>query len=394
MRIALLFSSYGPYHLARLRALREVSCVLPLEFSDNDAYHWEVEEEKHEAGIISLSAPTSGNARRRTPIMTRLAGEFLKFSPDAVALPGYAEAFALAAVRVCRRLGIPAILMSDSHAASGPRRIFREALKGHLLMLYQAAFVAGTPHAEYLAQLGFPCDRIAKGYDVVDNGHFSGADLDGDGKETPRRPKGKVRPYFFSCARFVEKKNLMLLIEAFARYRSQTSLPPWDLVIAGDGPLLGATSRRVSELTLAPHVRLLGRKSYGELPTLYSSAGAFVLPSLSDEWGLVVNEAMAAGLPVVVSKAAGCRTDLVVDGINGYAFDPSNAAELAARMCEIAASPDLDDMGRASRRIIQTWNLHRFASGLMTAAAIARRSQPAAHPHVGATIAAALSYRM
>jgi glycosyltransferase involved in cell wall biosynthesis len=395
MRIALLFSSYGPYHLARLRALREVSTVLPLEFSDtDDAYHWDVESEKRQAGVISLSAATSGNGRRRTPIMARLAGELLRFSPDAVAIPGYAKAFALAAVRVCQGLGIPAVLMSDSHAASGPRRIFREALKGQLLMLYQAAFVAGTPHAEYLAQLGFPRDRIAKGYDVVDNRHFSGADLDRHAHETPRRPKETAKPYFFCCARFVEKKNLALLIEAFAQYRAQTRLPPWDLVIAGDGPLFSAILRRVSELALAPHVRLLGRKGYDELPALYGAAGAFVFPSLSDEWGLVVNEAMAAGLPVLVSKTAGCRPDLFVEGVNGYAFDPTNAAELADRMRQMAASADRSDMAQASRRIIRRWDVHRFASGLMTAATIARQSQPATHPRVGTTIAAALSYRM
>ncbi|HET6389275.1 glycosyltransferase [Hyphomicrobium sp.] len=389
MKIALLFRSYGPYHLARLAAVRQYHSVLALEYSDIDAdYGWEVAAQKRDAGVIALSNPRGAEAFAK-----RLTAELGRFMPDAVAIPGYAEPFALAALRTCNALNIPAILMSDTHAGSVSRNRVREALKRQLVQLYRAAFVAGTPHAEFLVSLGFPAHKIATGFDTIDNAHFAKASENTSEREALKQAN-LPKSFFLCCARLVSKKNLPFLIEAYARYRSAHSDQPWDLVIAGDGPLREAVTDRASELSVTSSVHLLGHKSYAALPGIYARAGAFVLPSIVDEWGLVVNEAMAAGLPVLVSEGAGCQRDLVEGGVNGFSFDPRDAGELARLLAAVATSSNREEMGAASRRIISEWDLGRFVQGLTQAVDLAKRPRGVKRLHMGAAVATALSIRI
>jgi glycosyltransferase involved in cell wall biosynthesis len=233
VRIALLFRSYGPYHIARLGALRLRHPVLALEHSDPDPdYDWSATEQKREARVVSLS-----NSERKfksgTSFTANLAAQLCKFSADVLAIPGYSEPFALAALRLCHALGIPAVLMSDTHAGSVRGDFSREMLKRQLLPLYQSALVAGSPHAEYLASLGFSEDKIATGFDVVDNRHFTKANV-GNAVNTASNRRDLPQSYFFCSARLVEKKNLPRLLEAFALYRREHGEGAWELVLAGD----------------------------------------------------------------------------------------------------------------------------------------------------------------
>jgi glycosyltransferase involved in cell wall biosynthesis len=387
MRIALLFRSYGPYHLARLKAARSKVSVLAVEFSEVDSeYDWNVADQKRRAGVVSLS--TTGRRRGRDEI-AKLKNLLRAFSPHAVAIPGYSEPQCLSAARLCRDLGIPTVLMSDSHALGRKRHSLREILKRSLMSLFDTALVAGTPHKNYLVRLGFPPEKIALGYDVVDNKHFGSGSALGLSTMTCLRP----RDYFFCCSRFVEGKNLHVLVDAFRHYQQSAGDDAWNLVIAGDGPLYASLSRYIEDLSLATHVHLVGRKTYQELPPLYAAAGAFVFPSSAETWGLVVNEAMAAGLPVLVSSAVGCHIDLVEDGINGYIFDPIDTAGLADLFSKLANAPDRNALGNASRRIFRDWDLDRFTSGLIAATSIARASRAAPRSATATAIAAALSYR-
>ena len=107
-----------------------------------------------------------------------------------------------------------------------------------------------------------------------------------------------------------------------------------------------------------------GFKQYGELPLYYANAGAFVHASTTEQWGLVVNEAMASGLPVLVSERCGCAPDLVETGRNGYTFDPHDVDALARLMLDMASDAcDRAAMGRASREIVARWSPATFAEG-------------------------------
>jgi glycosyltransferase involved in cell wall biosynthesis len=108
-----------------------------------------------------------------------------------------------------------------------------------------------------------------------------------------------------------------------------------------------------------------GLVSYFDLPGIYGLAKAFVHASTTEQWGLVVNEAMASGLPVLVSERCGCVSELVEDGVNGFTFDPRKTEELAQKMLFIYRDrPLLQRMGQESIALIAQWSLERFAKHL------------------------------
>ena len=125
-------------------------------------------------------------------------------------------------------------------------------------------------------------------------------------------------------------------------------------MLLGDGPLKSDLCRLISDLGLQHSVLLPGFKQYPELPAYYGLASAFVHASTTEQWGLVVNEAMASGLPVLVSNRCGCAADLVQEGVNGFTFDPFNVEQLAQLMFQISAFQPfrLSAFGSASREII------------------------------------------
>ena len=134
-------------------------------------------------------------------------------------------------------------------------------------------------------------------------------------------------------------------------------------------PLRSDLCRLISDLRLDACVHLPGFKQYPELPAYYGLASAFIHASTTEQWGLVVNEAMASGLPVLVSNRCGCARDLVQEGVNGFTFDPYNVEQMAELMLKISTFQDvsLSAFGDASRAIIIKWGPERFASGLKSA---------------------------
>ena len=145
----------------------------------------------------------------------------------------------------------------------------------------------------------------------------------------------------------------------------------WDLTLSGSGPLEAQLRDQVAAAGLAGRVEFAGFRQYPDLPDCYARAGALVLPSWSDQWGLVVNEAMAAGLPVLVSENCGCAPDLVRAGVNGWTFAPHDRAALEAGLARVAklSAAEWEAMGRASRELIAAYSPEAFAQALGQAAA-------------------------
>jgi glycosyltransferase involved in cell wall biosynthesis len=305
------------------------------------------------------------DGRLRTVLYDRLDAA----APDVVAVQGWSHGYGLLTLEWAVSRGVRRVVMSESQRIDFARARWKEAVKRRLIRLFQAGLVGGMTHADYLAELGLPGDRIFFGYDVVDNDHFrAGADA---ARAAPR-PPGLPAAYFLASSRLIERKNLLSLLDAYAAYRARAGAGAWDLVILGDGVQRGDLERRRDQLGLGDHVHMPGFKPYDELPTYYALAGAFVLPSNLEQWGLVVNEAMAAGLPVIVSDRCGCAVDLVEEGRNGFRFPPADAARLAELLARVAGPSDRAAMGRRSREIIATWSPARFADGLTRAVETAR----------------------
>jgi len=372
-RIAVLWSRFGPYHIARLEAagrrFGEGGRVVGLEVSrTDDTYAWGVTHgaECFERVTIFPHANYHDLAPRR--ISHAIGGALGRIKPEAVATVGWSFPEARAALRWCRLNGQPAICMSDSKRDDVPRRWWKEFLKRQVIRQFEAALVGGRPHAEYAAELGIPAERIFTGYDVVDNGYFAASAAEVRRQAAHwRRELALPEAFFLTCTRFIPVKNLFRLLDAYATY-SVHAPSPWGLVICGGGELEAELKGQAGVLGL-DSVRWPGFVQVSDLPKYYALASAFILPSIKDTWGLVVNEAMASGLPVLVSEKVGCRYDLVEDGANGYLFDPFDVDDMADAMRRMAALSDEERqaMGRRSEAIIADWGPERFAEGLWAA---------------------------
>jgi glycosyltransferase involved in cell wall biosynthesis len=269
--------------------------------------------------------------------------------------------------------------MSESTAYDAERSWVRERVKRRVVGLHQAALVGGTPHAKYLQELGFAKERIFRGYDVVENEYFAKeARAARENEEEMRASYRLPKQYMLASARFLPKKNLSGLLRAYAAYhKKMVGKGELDLVILGNGPLREKIEATRAEYELEEHVHFPGFKQYDDLPVYYGLAEFFVHASTTEQWGLVVNEAMAAGLPVLVSNRCGCARDLVKEGENGYTFDPKDSDQLADLLAKMTRLSQRDShMGRASRQVIGKWGPRAFGEGLESAAKTALDKPP------------------
>ena len=405
LAIVVIFHHIGPYHHARLNAAADRLSVTGLEWSGKAYDTWGAAESPAHYQKISLFLEATDRYPGKAELLRAFSLALEQANPDVVAVNGWNNVGSLVAANCCVHLGIPMIVMSESARQDEPRTWWKEMIKQRIVGVYSAALVGGQRHVEYLVELGMPRERVFTGYDVVDNDYFAERALEIRNSNPPqadgiRKKYGLPENYFLASARFIEKKNLPRLIRAYAKYRQRSSAfanqpsrkatagqeatagrevgnqksevtAPWDLVLLGDGPLKPDLCRLISDLRLIAHMHLPGFKQYEELPVYYALAKAFVHPSTTEQWGLVVNEAIASGLPVIVSDRCGCVPELVGD--NGFTFDPMNGDELTARLLDMASQSDhdLERLREASRRIAARFGPELFGKGLEQAASMA-----------------------
>jgi glycosyltransferase involved in cell wall biosynthesis len=153
------------------------------------------------------------------------------------------------------------------------------------------------------------------------------------------------------------------LLDAMTEYRRRAGAAAWGLLMVGSGPQAEALARRIG--SLSGSVAMLGFKQAEELAQIYGACAALILPSTSEPWGLVVNEAMAAGLPVLASDRVGAVFDLVFPGINGYVFDAESTRDMTEAMLRLSSQEvDASSMGLASARIVSNFTPDTWATAL------------------------------
>jgi glycosyltransferase involved in cell wall biosynthesis len=174
--------------------------------------------------------------------------------------------------------------------------------------------------------------------------------------EQPRpTSSGKVRILY--CGQLIERKGLDNLLDAFVSLADE--FPELELQLVGEGPLRKSLADRVP-VHLKDRVELAGFQGIDQLPRFFAAADIFVLPSLHDGWGVVVNQALAAGLPIVCSNAVGAAVDLVSPGQNGFVVPPADAAALAVAIRDLASSRERRAAyGNCSRERAHDWTPRR-----------------------------------
>jgi len=397
VKAAILFDNLGPYHMCRIREISPIAQVVAIEFGGVSAsYDWSVEYDGLK--VVTLNPNGTSWDMNKNDFKQKLKIALDNARPDVVFVPGWGFRGGRYAMKWCVQNKVPMVIMSESTQWDTPRNFIREWTKIQLVSLASSALVGGQPHTEYLETLKMPKDHIFQGYDVVDNDYFQKMAL---------KKKGYITgsPYFLASNRFVEKKNLLRLINAYNQYlityhdvRETNCIPmppPWPLILLGDGELMNEMLRYCRKLKLPFRDMILepletfssqidcfksggiifaGFRQIEDLPAFYANAGTFVHASTTEQWGLVVNEAMASGLPVIVSNHCGCALDLVHEGVNGFTFDPYDTMDLNKLMQQFSCmSPEsLAEMGQEGYHIVNLFaSPASFRKGFEAAAKVA-----------------------
>ena len=495
MKVAFVFDHFGPYHLARISAAAKVPewDVWGIELHPKSrTYAWE--SSKAAFGFHKISLPNVGlsGSAERFALLPHLEEALASCLPDVVFVNGWGDFMSLETIRWAKKQGVRLVVMSETRRVDGERAWWGEWVKSRIVSLCDAGLCGGESHRQYLGELGLPKDRVALGYNAVDNDFFAvakkfglqglrtmwpqedgilrgttkGTSLHEWGREhgarsfrrrersfepqiaqinTDSEPRNDTKsgnqsdaqgtcagaafsnpftselardsentslipsadgsaflpatalealagPYFLASNRFVRRKNLARLIQAYAKYVGRFQQGEvksiWPLVLLGDGELSSELKGLCADLGLpisdcecpedlklnsyklkTPAVGGLvvfpGFRQIDEIRAFYARAGAFIHPAFSEPWGLVINEAMASGLPILSSKNVGSAEELVQEGVNGFSFNPASVEELAEVLEKMAELPlqKREAMGSASKSIISNWGPERFSQG-------------------------------
>ncbi len=291
---------------------------------------------------------------------------------DAVWVHGYSSLNSLHAMLAARALGLPVLLRSDSwlrdRARSGSTLLAKRVFFRMLRSMADGVLAVGTRNEEYWRHYfgkDFPIFLLPY---AVDNDYFA--------RETATASKSRGdlqaawnlqpgRPVLLFASKLQERKLCGDLLEAYLQVHQTSGLHPY-LVIVGDGEMRDALEQRAGE-SGCPDIRFAGFRNQSELPRFFDLSTVFVLPARHEPWGLVVNEAMAAGLPVIVSDDAGCAVDLVRQGENGFIYPVGDRSALRQAMLAILEPGRAGAMGARSREIVAHWSYAADAEGLRAA---------------------------
>jgi glycosyltransferase involved in cell wall biosynthesis len=280
---------------------------------------------------------------------------------DAFVVPGWSLWAYWQAIRACRRVKVPVMVRGDSQLPAqrgGAVHLAKAVIFPRLLRAFDGYLYVGARNREYLRHYGAPAERMFFSPACVDNEAFRGGGAGRHAHEPSRK-----RLLF--VGKLIERKRPMDLVDAAGILRRRGR--DVELVFAGSGELAGRLEESACRVEVP--ARFLGFVNQSEMPAVYAAADVIVLPSDGSEtWGLVINEAMASGVPAVVSDEVGCGPDLVVPGATGATFRLGDTEAMAraiegvlaldAPTCRdhLAARMQIYSPGRAAEGIIEAAN--------------------------------------
>ena len=286
---------------------------------------------------------------------------------DAFVVPGWALWSYWQAARACRRAGVPVFVRGDSQLAGqrdGALRIAKALIFPHLLRRFDGFFHVGQRNREYLLHYGAPPQRLFFSPHCVDNAAFrAGSEAERQQAASTGTARGGSKRILF-VGKLVERKRPLDLLHAAAQVRRHGMSV--EVAFAGSGEL-ASSLEQFAKATDLP-VQFHGFVNQSEMPAIYASADVIALPSDGSEtWGLVVNEAMACGVPAVVSDVVGCGPDLVESGATGATF-PLGDIPAMAKAIEAVLAFDAPTMRDRLEARMQIYSPVRAAEGIIEGA--------------------------
>ena len=381
VRVAAVFPEPTPYRaplLDRVAALPEIDLTVLYAAGTVAGRTWRVQPKHRATFLRGIRLPGAERVLHHDyPLTPGVVSALNDARPDVVVVSGWSTFAAQAAIAWSRLRHVPYVLVVESHD-EGPRAGWRRAVKGTVVppVVTNASgvLVTGTLARNSMVGRGAAPERVRVFANTVDVDAFT-ADA---ARLAPSRPElraavgaGPEDVMVLSVARLAPEKGLDVLVRAVAGADDPHLL----LVVAGDG---GARSR-LEQLAREVGVRLVltGDVEWDRIVELYVAADVFALLSEREPWAVVVNEAAACGLPLVLSDRVGAAHDLLHDGENGRLVAAGDVAVAAAALRELAADPKLRRaQGARSRELARDWGYGPSVEGFLEAVreAMANRS--------------------
>jgi glycosyltransferase involved in cell wall biosynthesis len=371
-RLALITEIISPYRIPLFNALAKNEGVdlhvIFLAETDPDLRKWKVYKDEIKFSYQVLPSWRKRIGRHNWLLNRGLGGALSAFAPHVVLCGGYNYVASWQALLWSRMKQVPFLLWSESNAQDIRRaHSIVEFIKREFLSRCSGFVVPGSSAGEYLRAHKIREELIFVAPNAVDNELFAAAASEARQLAVIRRTElGLPERYFLFAGRLVREKGVYELLSAYAKLdkaiREQVGL-----VLVGDGAERAQLESFASTILLG-RVKFAGFAQRELLISYYALAEVLILPTYSDPWGLVVNEAMACGLPVIVSNVAGCAADLVRENWNGLLTPPKDESSLVAAMARIASQSELRNiMSANSSRHISHFSPVAWSLGIIGA---------------------------
>lgn len=377
-RLVILTEIISPYRIPVFNALAlnpEIDLhVIFLAETDPTMRQWHIYKDEIQFSYEVLPSRRYRLGKSNLLINRRVKAALHRASPRVVLCGGYNYLASWQALHWARKNHIPFLVwMESTHQDHRKGRWLTEKLKKKFLRQCNGVVVPGKSSLEYAASSGFTSDEIFVAPNAVDNDFFCrGAAAARSNSAELRKAKQLPLRFFLYVGRLIREKGVFDLVEAYGKLDAKLR-ESIALIFVGDGPDRGELMKAASDVNVGC-IQFRGFAQREELPIYYGLAETFTFPTHSDPWGLVVNEALASGLPVIASSAAGCAADLIDDGGNGRVISPGNCEQLVQAMKEISSSALLRErMAQRGSELVVHHSPQSCASGITAAALSSRR---------------------
>jgi len=368
-RLVIVTEIISPYRIPLFNTLAQHPDVdlhvIFLGETDPNLRQWQVYKQEIRFSFQVLPAWRKRIGRYNALLNSGIAKALDQAAPEAILCGGYSYVASWQALRWARRRAVPFLLWSESNLQDSRRsHALTEFLKKRFLDRCSGFVVPGRSALEYMRAHGAKENSIFIAPNAVDNELFARA------AENARRNEAALRTelalpnrYFLFVGRLVREKGVFELLRAYASL-SQSLRQEVGLVFVGDGDARSPLEKEAASIS-GGTIRFTGFAQREQLGSYYGLADALVLPTYTDTWGMVVNEAMACGLPVIVSRAAGCAADLIRENWNGLLVAAKDVRGLESAMRLLAEQTELrTTMGANSAEQIRNSSPQAWSDGV------------------------------
>ena len=381
IKVVIAFINIGPYHFARLISASKFAKLKGFDLkilqvtNDKLEHPWgeiknDLVSDTHTLSLINEKVEKNNDLKKIPQISQKQVDSYFNLiKPQIIFVPGWSFEISKKIINWSNKNNVRLVLMSETKADDKKRNLLIEIIKSKFIIpKFSAALVGGSLHAKYLIDLGMSKKSIFYGYDVVDNKFFIEKSKSAKLKKYEILESFSIpdKPFFIVVCRLIRRKNIKRLISAYHSYFNFYSDDSWNLIICGSGKELIYLKNYVKDLGLEKKIKFLGFINYKKVAELYGLASCFIHPALSEQWGLVINEAAAAGLPLIISKTVGATSELLKENINGFSIDPHRENEIFEAMTKIhkLSNSEIIQMGKMSKKIVSEFDSNKFGKAV------------------------------